>query len=60
MGSISLKRGRWSLFNIGLSNRRASTVVVILRDEEKAAFDRTEDKIDPDSRPTDLTAKERD
>lgn len=54
-----MKRGRWSLFNIGLSNRRAS-VVVILRDVEKAAFDRTEDKKDPDSRPTDLTVKERD
>ena len=59
-GSISLKRGRWSLFNMGLSNNMASVVVIFKWDAAIVDFDRTADRNDPERRPTDLTAKLRD
>ena len=57
LGSISLKRGKWSLFNIGLSNSIASVVVIFKCEARVVDLDRTADRKDPERRPTDLTAK---
>ena len=58
LGSISLNKGKWSLFSIGLSN--STSVEVILRREAQVCdLHRTDDKNDPERRPTDLTANAR-